>query len=152
MFDAGCRQYRTRPSRSWGRGRQADYLEQVQCLNRLLLGTLTQLLQRSSPAPIILLVGDHGTNSLGYSNAKSAESVSPAQARERFGAFGAFHLPGGGARVFADSVTLVNVIPQVLNYYFDAMIPPAPDSLYMSLDQTPYLFAPVDPALLGGGG
>lgn len=152
VFDAGCRQYRTRPSRSWGRGRQADYLEQVQCLNRLLLGTLTQLLQRSSPAPIILLVGDHGTNSLGYSNAKSAEAVSPAQARERFGAFGAFSLPGGGERVFADSVTLVNVIPRVLNYYFDALIPLAPDSLYMSLEQTPYLFAPVDPALLGGGG
>lgn len=152
VFDAGCRPYRARPSRSWGRGRQADYLAQVQCLNRLLLGTITQLLQRSSPAPIILLVGDHGTNSLGYSNAKSAEAVSPAQARERFGAFGAFYLPGAARRIFADTVTLVNAIPQVLNYYFDALIPLAPDSLYMSLEQTPYLFAPVEPASLGEGG
>ena len=152
VFDAGCRLYRTRPSRSWGRGRQADYLAQVQCLNRLLLGTVTQLLQRSSAAPIILLVGDHGTNSLGYSDAKRAEAVSPAQARERLGAFGAFHLPGGGQRILADSVTLVNVIPQVLNYYFDTRIPLAPDSLYMSLEQTPYLLAPVAPASLGGGG
>jgi hypothetical protein len=110
------------------------------------------LIQRSSPAPIILLVGDHGSNSLRYSSAKSAETVSPAQARERFGAFGAFHLPDGGGRLFADSVTLVNVIPKVLNYYFDAAIPLAPDSLYMSLEETPYLFAPVDPASLGTGG
>jgi hypothetical protein len=101
---------------------------------------------------LILLVGDHGSNSLRYSSAKSAETVTPAQARERFGAFGAFHLPDGGGWLFADSVTLVNVIPKVLNYYFDAGIPLAPDSLYMSLEETPYLFAPVDPASLGAGG
>jgi hypothetical protein len=96
-------------------------------------------------------VGDHGTNSLGYSEAKSAEKVSPEQARERFGAFGAFLLPNGGSQGFADSVTLVNVIPMVLNYYFEAGIPLAPDSLYMSLEQTPYRFAPVDATSLGRG-
>jgi hypothetical protein len=117
----------------------------------MLLGLVTSLLQRSSPAPIILLVGDHGTSSLRYSDAKSAETVSPAQARERFGAFGAFYLPGGGGRLLADSVTLVNVIPTVLDHYFGARIPLAPDSLYMSLEQTPYLFAPVAAASLGGG-
>jgi hypothetical protein len=125
------------------------YIRQVECLNDLLLGLVTSLVQRSSPAPIILLVGDHGTNSLRYSSAKSAETVSPAQARERFGAFGAFYLPEGG-RILADSVTLVNVIPTVLNHYLGAQIPLVPDSLYMSLEQTPYLFAPVDPASLGG--
>jgi hypothetical protein len=93
-------------------------------------------------------VGDHGTNSLRYSQAESAEAVSPAQARERFGAFGAFFLPDGGAGQLADSVTLVNVVPTVLNYYFDAAIPLAPDKLYMSLEKTPYLFAEVDPAAL----
>jgi hypothetical protein len=112
---------------------------------------VTSLLRRSTQAPIILLVGDHGTNSLQYSDAKSAEAVSPAQAQERFGAFGAFHLPAGGGRLVADSVTLVNVIPKVLNYYFDAGIPLAPDNLYVSLEETPYLFAPVDAASLGSG-
>jgi hypothetical protein len=153
VFDAGnCPALRGRSPGSGAPDRQVGYIRQVQCLNHLVLGLVTGLIQGSSPAPIILLVGDHGTNSLRYSSAKSAETVTPAQARERFGAFGAFHLPAGGGRLFADSVTLVNVIPKVLNYYFGAGIPLAPDSLYMSLEQTPYLFAPVDAASLAGGG
>lgn len=153
VFDAGnCPALRARSTEAGAPGRPVGYIRQVQCLNDLLLGLVTGLIQRSSPAPIILLVGDHGTNTLHYSNAKSAETVTPAQARERFGAFGAFHVPDGGGRLFADSVTLVNVIPKVLNYYFDAGVPLAPDSLYMSLEQTPYLFAPVDAASLGTGG
>jgi hypothetical protein len=153
VFNAGnCPALRARSTGAGATGKQVGYIRQVQCLNNLLLGLVTELIQHSSPAPIILLVGDHGSNSLRYSSAKSAETVTPAQARERFGAFGAFHLPDGGGRLFADSVTLVNVIPKVLNYYFDAGIPLAPDSLYMSLEETPYLFVPVDPASLAGGG
>jgi hypothetical protein len=153
VFNAtNCPVLRGRSSRAGLSGREDGYIRQIECLNSMLLDLVTGLLDSSAPAPIILLVGDHGSNSLRYSSAKSAETVSPAQARERFGAFGAFYLPDGGGRLFTDSVTLVNVIPKVLNYYFDAGIPMAPDSLYMSLEQTPYLFAPVDPASLGGGG
>jgi Sulfatase len=148
VFDAECRSLPTRPNRDWGQGREDAYLNQVRCLNALLLRTVTTLLQRSDPAPIILLVGDHGTNSLKYSAAKSAASVSPAQARERFGAFGAFFLPGAGARQLADTVTLVNVVPPILNQYLGAGIELAPDKLYMSLERTPYLFAEVDQASL----
>jgi hypothetical protein len=148
VFDAGCNALRTRPAGAWGQGREEAYVNQVRCLNTLLLRTVTTLLQRSAPAPIILLVGDHGTNSLRYSDAKSAEAVSPAQARERFGAFGAFFLPGDRTRHLADSVTLVNVVPKVLNHYFEAGIQLAPDRLYMSLEQTPYLFVEVDQASL----
>ena len=151
VFDAGCGIAAKRAMRGWDQRRRDAYIGQIQCLNGLLLELVNDLLQRSAKSPVILLVGDHGTNSLRYSSAKSVDAVTPAQARERFGAFGAFHLPGGGGRRFNDSVTLVNVIPKVLNYYFDAGIPLAPDSLYLSLEQTPYLFAPVDPASLGGG-
>ena len=148
VFDADCNLLRTRPTGGWGRGREDAYVNQVRCLNTLLLRTVTTLLQRSAPAPIILLVGDHGTNSLRYYEAKSAEAVSPAQARERFGAFGAFFLPGNGTQHLADSLTLVNVVPKVLNHYFEAGIQLAPDKLYMSLEQTPYLFVEVDQASL----
>jgi len=148
VFDAGCGIAAKRAMGGWDQRRRDAYIGQIECLNKLLLQAVNHLLQRSAKSPVILLVGDHGTNSLGYSSAKSAAAVTPAQARERFGAFGAFHLPGGGGRRFNDSVTLVNVIPKVLNYYFDAGIPLAPDSLYISLEQTPYLFAPVDPAML----
>lgn len=150
VFNAGnCPALRRLASGTVASGKGQGYVRQVQCLNDMLLGLITTLLQRSLPAPIILLVGDHGTSTLRYSSAKSAETVSRDQARERFGAFGAFYLPEGGGRRLADSVTLVNVIPTVLNHYFGARIPLAPDSLYMSLEQTPYLFAPVAPASLG---
>ncbi len=151
VFNAGnCPGLRRRSAEIGAPGKQDAYIRQVECLNDLLISLVTDLLRNSSPAPIILLVGDHGTNTLRYSSAKGAETVSPAQARERFGAFGAFYLPEAGGRILADSVTLVNVIPRVLNHYFAAQIPLAPDSLYMSLEQTPYLFAPVDPAALDG--
>jgi hypothetical protein len=151
VFDAGCRIAGKRAMGGWDQRRRDAYIGQIQCLNGLLLELVNDLLQRSAKSPVILLVGDHGTSSLRYSSAKSAEAVTPAQARERFGAFGAFHLPNGGGRLFSDSVTLVNLVPKVLNHYFNAGIPLAPDSLYMSLEQTPYLFAPVDPTSLGGG-
>jgi hypothetical protein len=120
----------------------------VECLDSLLLGLVTSLIQHSSPAPIILLQGDHGSNLLDYSSARSAAEVSSDQSRERFGAFGGYYVPGGGSRLFADSVTVVNVMAKVLGYYFNADIRPAPDNLYMSLERSPYRFAQVDPASL----
>ncbi len=150
VFDAACNQYRTRPNRGWGQGRHKMYLEQIQCLNRLLLGTVTEILQRSSPQPVILLVGDHGTNSLGSSTARSAEAVSPAQARERFGTLGAFYLPEGGDSLFTDSLTLVNLLPRVLNHYFGAGIDLGPNTLYLSVEGDPYRLVPVDPQSLSG--
>lgn len=144
-FDAGCRTLKAREVSG-----SSGYVGQLQCLDSLLLATVTTLIQRSSPAPIIVLQGDHGTKTLDYTSARSASQVSPAQARERFGAFGAYYLPGGGERLFADSVTVVNVMAKVLDYYFDAGIPLAPDSLYMSLERSPYSFAPVDPTSLAG--
>lgn len=150
VFASDCRVLPARPMGGWDQRRREAYLDQLRCLNHLLLGVVTTL-QRSSPSPVILLVGDHGTSTLEYSDAESAEAVTPAQARERLGAFGAFFLPAGGDRLFPESVTLVNVIPRVLNFYFGAGIKLAPDSLYMSLEKTPYLFAPVDPVTLSGG-
>lgn len=149
VFDSGCHTLPARPNADWGRGREKAYIGQLRCLNRLLLKTVGGILQQhSDAAPIILLLGDHGTNSLGYQKAQSAAAVSPAQARERFGAFGAFFLPAGGAGQLTDSLTLVNLLPGVLNYYFGAGIQPAPDKLYMSLEGTPYLFVEVDPQSL----
>lgn len=147
VFKADCQTVSREPGRAKG-WRERAYTEQVQCLNQLVLKTVTTFLERSSVPPIILLQGDHGTNLLRYSSAKTAKAVSPAQARERFGAFGAYYLPDGGARLFVDTVTIVNVFQKVLRYYFDAEIPPAPDDLYMSLERTPYDFVQVNPVTL----
>ena len=147
VFKADCRA--SRDMQVMGRaGRQRAYTEQLQCLNRLVLQTVSTILQRSSAPPVILLQGDHGTNLLRYSDASSAEAVTTAQAAERFGAFGAYYLPGGGRSLFADSVTIVNVLQRVLSYYNGAEVPAAPDNLYLSLERTPYDFVRIDPAIL----
>jgi hypothetical protein len=147
VFKPDCRTAKDSPI--GGRaGRQRAYTQQLQCLNSLLLHTVSIILQRSPAPPVILLQGDHGTNLLRYSDAGSAKAVTPAQASERLGAFGAYYLPGGGHTLFADTVTVVNVLQKVLAYYAGADVSPAPDSLYMSLERTPYDLAPVDPSQL----
>jgi hypothetical protein len=129
--------------------RQRAYTAQLQCLNRLVLQTVTAILRQSTMEPIIVIQGDHGTNLLRYTDARSAREVTPAQLRERFGAFGAYYMPAGGARLFRDTVTVVNVFQKVLSHYFGAQVTPAADELYLSLERTPYLLRPVNPASLG---
>jgi hypothetical protein len=129
-------------------GRRQAYTGQLQCLNQMVLHTVTEILHRSAVPPIIILQGDHGTNLLRYSEAESASRVTPAQARERFGAFGAYYLPGDGARLFADSVTVVNVLQRILSHYYGASVPPSADDFYVSLERTPYNFVKLDPVSL----
>ena len=112
-----------------------------------MLELVTSLLRRSSPAPIILVVGDHGSRFADVGFYAHPERVSPAFIRERFGAFGAFYLPAGGDSVFREPVTLVNVVGNVLRYYFAADLAPSPDEMYVSgIDL--YRFYRVDPGLL----
>lgn len=121
---------------------RADYVGQVRCVDRLLLETATALLRRSSTPPVILVVGDHGSafSDLGFYG--HPESVPPAFIRERFGAFGAFYLPAGGESLFREPVTVVNVLGNVLRYYFNADLPASADDMYVS-GQELYHFYPV---------
>ena len=126
------------------------YVEQVQCINRLVLATVREILQRSTVPPIILLQGDHGTSILGATGYDDPADVPAAAARERFGAFGAYYLPDGGAREFGDTVTVVNVLGNVLRYYFGARLPRAADDQYLSPANFPYEFRRLDARWLAG--
>ena len=128
------------------------YLEQVECINGMVLRTVRQILQASEVPPIIILQGDHGTKLLHAIAFPSPAEVPPAAARERFGAFGAYYLPDGGAEAFGDTVTVVNVLGNVLRYYFGASLPRAGDEQYISPAQTPYDFRRVDARWLAGDG
>jgi hypothetical protein len=109
------------------------YINQVRCVDTLVLDLVTMLLRQSATSPIILIVGDHGprfTDDIGFY--AHPERVSTAFIRERFGAFGAFHLPAGGDTVFREPVTLVNVLGHVLRYYFNAELAPSSNEMYVS--------------------
>lgn len=113
------------------------YVAQLQCLNRHVLALVRTLLTRSAVPPIIILQGDHGTDT---ENPTDRLPPFPAQLREKTGAFGAYYLPDGGDRLFADSVTVVNVMRNVLSHYFGAELPPESNDLYYSSPDTPYTF------------
>jgi hypothetical protein len=122
---------------------QGPYLAQLRCADHLVLDLVTTLLRTSQPAPVIIIVGDHGSRFAGPTFVARPESASTALIRERFGAFGAFYLPAGGDSQFTGSVTLVNVMRNVLRYYFGADLPPRPDDQYIS-GELPFLYYKVD--------
>jgi len=128
------------------------YNQQVQCIDHLVLGLVTKLIAQRPVPPIILLQGDHGTGFLGFAAERSAVAVSSEQLRERFGAFGAYFLPEGGATIASSVVTLVNLLPKIFNYYFKTGFPLSGDDLFISVDRAPFDFHRVDPAVLGDVG
>lgn len=128
------------------------YLDQLQCLNRLLLGTVERIVAESKVPPVIILQGDHGTKLLHATGYKSPDDVPPPAARERFGAFGAYYLPDGGEEEFGDTVTVVNVMGNVLRHYLGADLPRVADEQYISPADAPYDFRRVDAHWLAGEG
>ena len=146
VVDRECRPL-TRGTR---KGEGALYVGQVECVNRKVLELVTTLLRDSAVPPVILIQGDHGTKTLNFDKAASAEPIPLDAARERFGAFGAYHLPDHGAEAFGDSVTIVNVLGNVLRFYLGADLPRQPDDMYLSLGRTPFAFKRVDPGWLAG--
>jgi hypothetical protein len=128
------------------------YIEQLQCVNRLLLTTVRRIQAESSVPPVILLQGDHGSQALHAFAYPNPEDVPPQAARERFGAFGAYYLPGDGAEAFGDTVTVVNVLGNVLRHYFGAHLPRSGDEQYISPAKFPYNFRKVDARWLTGNG
>jgi len=110
---------------------------QLTCLDSLVLHTVTTLLTKSRVPPIIVLEGDHGTHSL---NIFASPIGVPPQAAmaERFRPFGAYYLPDGGDTVMPDSTSIVNVMRYVFSYYFDADLPPLPNTMYYSHYHYPY--------------
>jgi hypothetical protein len=116
------------------------YVEQVKCLDRMVLHLVTGLLRDSEVPPVILLQGDHGLPSPAFDSAATADAIPPEAAYERLGAFGAYYLPDNGAAAFGDSVTIVNVLGDVLRYYAAADLPREPDDMYLSSYSRPYAF------------
>nr|MBA3660061.1 sulfatase-like hydrolase/transferase [Gemmatimonadales bacterium] len=134
VFDADCRTTVNVPTGSPPvKDRSAAYIGMIRCIDRMVLTTVTEILRKSTVPPIILLQSDHGSKTLDFDGEPSPDKVSDAQARERFGAFGAYYLPAGGDSLFRDSVTVVNVLPKVFNFYFHTELPLSPDTHYMSV-------------------
>jgi hypothetical protein len=145
-FDEHCRTLSAGPKRRVGGG----YVRQVECLDHMVLRLVNTLLRDSEVPPVILLQGDHGTSAPAFDRAVTNDEIPAAAARERFAAFGAYYLPGAGRGAMGDSVTVVNVLGDVLRAYFAADLPRQSDAMFLSTYPAPYVFRRASPAWLDG--
>jgi hypothetical protein len=122
---------------------RAAYLAQSRCIDRMTLDVVTTLLRDSPVPPVIVVVGDHGSRFSAPKFAQHPDSLPTEFMRERFGAFGAFYLPAGGDSAFKGSVSLVNVMGNVLRHYFGVELASSPDDMYVT-GELPYRFYQVD--------
>ena len=76
----------------------AAYIEQIQCLNRMVLDLVTTVLRTSELPPVILLQGDHGSKTLLPYKDRTPDNITIAAGKERLGAFGRTTCRTTGAR------------------------------------------------------
>lgn len=103
------------------------YCDQMVYINRLVLQTIDQILETSEPKPVIILQGDHGTQS--HHNWFSVEDSC---VKERHAILNAYYFPDGDYQDLYPSITPVNTFRVVLNKYFNAGLPLEPDRMYFS--------------------
>jgi hypothetical protein len=144
IYDRDCRPLPAGAELQYGSspGGRAALADELRCLNAQVLQTVRTIIAESPTPPIIIIQGDHGTQSLKLFESDGLPTV--AQARERFRAFGAYYLPDGGAAAIPDSITIVNVLRYVFGYYYGAELPPLPNTMYYSHWKRPYRLTPLD--------
>jgi hypothetical protein len=113
-------------------------IAEVECVNRQVLATVRAILAHPGPRPIIIVTGDHGTETIAGTWQLYFERPTVAQARERLRPFGAFYLPDGGAAALPDTLGVVNVLRHAFVHYFAADLPPLPEAMYFSRWRRPY--------------
>jgi hypothetical protein len=148
VFDRNCDPAHHEAGGSRSQVEAAAYVEQIQCDDRLVLDLVTTVLRTSELPPVILLQGDHGSKTLLPYKDRTPDNITLAAGKERLGAFGAYYLPDHGSEVFGDSVTIVNVMGNVLRFYLGADLPREPDDMYLSVHRAPFAFKHVDFAWL----
>jgi hypothetical protein len=133
------------PARDYGPQRQQiqrAYLEQVNCLNQKLEQLVGRILENSAVPPVILLQSDHGHAFMALDPMTGSQpprrQLQPGQVFERLDAFGAYHLPDGGAAALYDNMTVVNLVPAVLNHYLKAGIPLQEDRVFWATLHPPF--------------
>lgn len=130
-------------------GEQRGYLDQIDCLNRMLLPLIDRILEQSDPAPVIILQADHGSGRI-YLDPMTGETIpleklDQVQIDDRTQVFAAYHLPQGGGALVYDSITPVNVLPLVFNHYLGTDIRYLEDATYWSEYRRSYIFTRIQP-------
>jgi hypothetical protein len=121
------------------------YRNEVVFLNRKLRATIDAILRKSARPPVILLLGDHGPESL------LSDPVHPSDdgLRERFRNLQACYLAGETDNAFYPGITYVNTFRVILNHVFGTRYAQLDDRNYLTLE-LPFKLADVTDRVVEG--
>ncbi len=98
-------------------GTQQEYIngyrDQVEYVDKAMEKVITDILSHSTPAPIIIIQGDHGPGA--YLDWNSVEKTN---LDERMSILNAYYFPGGHSGSLYASITPVNSFRVLFNEYF----------------------------------
>lgn len=100
------------------------YRNQVEFINTQIVSLLTNLITKSSKAPVIIIQGDHGS-----------VIESPQQ---RMSILNAYYLPGQPADILYEKISPVNTFRLIFNSYFNGNFDLLEDRSYYSRYESPY--------------
>lgn len=116
------------------------YIEQLQFTNQKILDIVDAIQQTSQNPPIIIIQGDHGTDTvLNWITHPTTERLN-----ERSYILNAYYLPKGGEEVLYPTISPVNTFRVIFNYYFNQNYLVLDDVAYFSdYYNTPYNFVEI---------
>lgn len=127
-----------------------DMAGQFAHLNRLVKSAVSDIIRKSSPRPIILIHGDHGTKkTFGLSARVNLSNPSRKQVRERMSIFLAIYGPEKLFWNSYNSISPVNLFRTVFNAEFDAKLKLLPDRSYWQSNDDQIFLDVTDMHLVG---
>lgn len=114
------------------------YRDQAEYANQLILNTVDEILRKSKVKPIIILQGDHGTQSL-----LNWASLEETCVKERHAILNAYYFPDQDYSRLYPSITPVNSFRVLLNQHFGENVPMEKDRVYFSLWDRSYEYIDV---------
>jgi phosphoglycerol transferase MdoB-like AlkP superfamily enzyme len=108
------------------------YTQQLSYLNTRVLQIVDAILA-ATPNSVIILMADHGSRLHVTFDPESSDL------KEAFAIFNACFLPGAdAAQCLYDTISPVNMFPEILNHYFATNFPLQPDRSFFRTGQKPY--------------
>jgi hypothetical protein len=114
------------------------YRDQVAYVDKVMESVITDILTHSTPAPIIIIQGDHGPGA--YLDWNSAQKTN---LDERMSILNAIYFPGGHSDSLYASITPVNSFRVLFNEYFGLAYPLLEDKIYFSTWNNPFKYIDV---------
>nr|MBP9719424.1 hypothetical protein [Candidatus Levybacteria bacterium] len=121
-------------------GHVINYLNQLQCANKVMTKLITNILQKSKTPPVIVLQSDEGPFPM-KSNVDENQAwskVDDTALKEKFPIMNAYYFPNASTEALYDSITPVNSFRVLFNTYFGTNYELLPDKNYIFQDEKNY--------------